>query len=94
MKKTVKLNNVIARSITTKEEKKLFERELLINEIAKNVTDMRKAAKLTQEELAQRAETTQEVISRLEMAKTNRMPSLGLLSRIAQAAGRELHLSF
>ncbi len=62
MKKTVKLNDVIARSITTKEEKKLFEQELLINEIAKNVADMRKAAKLPQEKLAKRAETTLEVI--------------------------------
>jgi DNA-binding XRE family transcriptional regulator len=71
-----------------------YQRELLINEISKMVVSLRKAAHLTQEELAKKASTTQPVIARLESGTDNRIPSLALLARIARASHAKLHLSF
>ena len=71
-----------------------YQRELLINEIARMVVNLRKAAHLTQEELAKKASTTQPVIARIESGSDNRIPSLELLARIAMASHAKLHLSF
>jgi predicted transcriptional regulator len=51
----------------------------------------RKAAGLTQAELARRAETTQPVIARLEREGAN--PRLSTLERVIAAAGRSLQLA-
>lgn len=71
-----------------------FAKELLINEIAKMVVTLRKRTHLTQAELAEKANTTQPVIARLESGMDTRMPSLTLLARIAMAANTTLHISF
>ncbi len=71
-----------------------YQRELLINEISKLVVALRKAANLTQNQLAKKAETTQPVIARIESGVDKRIPSLELLARIAHASHAKLHLSF
>ena len=73
---------------------KHYDRELLINSIAKLAVELRKHKHLTQQELAKKAGTTQSVIARLESGKDPRMPSLGLLLRIAAASGEKLNISF
>ncbi len=71
-----------------------YQRELLINEISKMVVALRKAAHLTQEELAKKAGTTQPTIERLESGRDTRIPSLELLARIAVASHAKLHIYF
>jgi predicted transcriptional regulator len=71
-----------------------YQRELLINEISKMVIALRNAAHLTQAQLAHKAGTTQPVIARLESGTDTRIPSLNLLSRIAQASHAQLHIKF
>ena len=71
-----------------------FDRELLINAIARMTVELRHSAKLSQEELAKKAKTTQAVIARLESGKDERVPSIALLARIAQASHARLNISF
>jgi len=71
-----------------------FERERAISEIARLVRDSRQRANLTQKELAQKANTNQEVIARLESGEDERIPSLELLERIARALKAKLLVSF
>ena len=73
---------------------KHYDRELLINSIAKLAVELRKHKHFTQQELAKKAGTTQSVIARLESGKDTRIPSLGLLLRIATASGEKLNISF
>ena len=60
--------------------------------IAGAIIAARAHAGLTQEELAQRMETTQSVIARLEGGRTR--PSTRTLERIARATGTRLKISF
>lgn len=71
-----------------------YQKELLINEISKMIVKLRKAAHLTQTELANKAGTTQPVIARLESGTDTRIPSLTLLVRIAFASHARLHIGF
>jgi ribosome-binding protein aMBF1 (putative translation factor) len=60
--------------------------------LARAVIDARVTAGLTQEELAQRMDTTQSVIARLESGRTR--PSTQTLERLATATGTRLKISF
>ena len=60
--------------------------------LARAVIDARVTAGLTQEQLAQRMDTTQSVIARLEGGKTR--PSTQTLQRLATATGTLLKISF
>jgi ribosome-binding protein aMBF1 (putative translation factor) len=60
--------------------------------IARAVIEARAAAGLTQEQLAQRMDTTQSVIARLESGRTR--PSTQTLERLAAATGTRLKISF
>ena len=71
-----------------------YDREFLINAIAKMTIDLRHSAKLSQEELAKKARTTQAVIARIESGKDERVPSIALLARIAEASHARLNISF
>lgn len=62
--------------------------------IAQNVRELRLKAGLTQSELATRAQTTQAVISRIELGTDSRLTSIDLLRRIAAACGAQLNFSF
>ena len=71
-----------------------FEEERSKTEIASAVRDARIHAGLTQIELAEKADTTQAVISRIESGTDSRVPSLALLSRIAAACKAKLMFGF
>ncbi|WP_203249903.1 helix-turn-helix domain-containing protein [Cysteiniphilum marinum] len=45
-------------------------------------------------ELAEKSNTTQQVISRLESGSDTRLPSFNLLSKIAHALGKKLTIRF
>jgi DNA-binding XRE family transcriptional regulator len=60
--------------------------------LARQIIAARIAANLTQTQLAERAGTSQVVISRLENAAMN--PSLNLLKRIAKALGKNISIIF
>lgn len=90
--KAITLTDVINKECKDLEFAKHFQRELLINEIAKMVVQLRQQAKLTQQELAKKAGTTQPVIARLESGCDNRIPSLELLARLAAAANTKLKI--
>jgi len=61
-------------------------------DIAHAVIAVRDAASLTQEQLAQRMDTTESVIARLEGGRTR--PSTQTLERLAAATGTTLKISF
>ncbi len=61
-------------------------------ELARAVIAARVKAGLTQEQLAQRMDTTQSVIARLEGGRTR--PSTHTLERLATATGTHLRISF
>jgi ribosome-binding protein aMBF1 (putative translation factor) len=60
--------------------------------LARAVIEARASAGLTQEKLAQRMDTTQSVIARLEGGRTR--PSTQTLERLAAATGTRLKISF
>ena len=60
--------------------------------LSRAVIHARVAAGLTQEQLAQRMDTTQSVIARLESGRTR--PSTQTLERLAAATGTRLQISF
>lgn len=95
MKHYISLDEVIKNELKAHPElQQVYEKELLLNAISKMVVKMRNKSHLTQVELAKRANTTQSVIARLEGGTDSRMPSLGLLFRIANAAHAKLNLNF
>jgi len=61
-------------------------------DLARALIDARSRANLSQEELADRMETSQSVVARLESGRGN--PSLSTLSRYAEATGTRLKIDF
>lgn len=90
--KSITLTDVIREESKNKDFAKHFQRELLINQIAKMVIQLRKKSKLTQEQLAEKARTTQPVVARLESGTDARIPSLELLAKLAFAANAKLKI--
>lgn len=71
---------------------KLYEESQPEFEIAKAIISARIKNKVTQSELAQRMNTTQSVISRVEQAKTS--TSISFLKRVAAALNTTLQVQF
>ncbi|MDA7742176.1 helix-turn-helix transcriptional regulator, partial [Francisellaceae bacterium] len=69
-------------------------RSKMIGEIAQKVYELRIKSGLSQKEIADKAQTTQPVIARLESGKDKRVPSLELLNKIASATNTPLNISF
>lgn len=61
-------------------------------ELSRSLIEARTRAKLTQAELAERMQTTQSVIARLESGRSR--PSTRTLEKIARATGTRLRISF
>ncbi|MFC1538077.1 helix-turn-helix domain-containing protein [Candidatus Latescibacterota bacterium] len=61
-------------------------------EIIRQIIRARIEAGLTQKELAERIETKQSNVSRIESGNAN--PSIAFLKRIAKATGTKLHVAF
>ncbi len=74
------------------EFKKLYEESQPEFEIAKAIIRARIDNKITQKELAERMNTTQSVISRVEQGRTS--PSISLLKRLAAALNTTLQVQF
>jgi len=69
--------------------KEFYNKKDLAFEIAEMVIDLRIKKGLTQKDLAERINTKQSSIARLERGKT--IPSLSFLEKIAKACGTELN---
>jgi DNA-binding XRE family transcriptional regulator len=96
------MNKYIGLSIDEHIEEKLneeefityFDRSQIISNISQRIYEMRIKSGLSQKELAEKANTTQPVIARLESGKDNRVPSLNLLDKIAHAVNKKINISF
>jgi transcriptional regulator with XRE-family HTH domain len=73
------------------ERKASLEQERVNAEVARTIYELREQAGLSQKELADRVETTQSVISRLEDADYEGH-SLSMLNRIAKALNRQVQV--
>jgi ribosome-binding protein aMBF1 (putative translation factor) len=92
--KRVALKEVLKQEFKDPEFSFYFQREKAISEIARLVRDARLKAGLTQAQLAQKAQSSQVVIARLESGADQRTPSLDLLERIASALKAKLLVRF
>lgn len=72
--------------------RKAWEDSELEYQLGKALIEKRLARRLSQRELAEKAHTTQAVISRVEAMNSN--PSLNLLKRLANALGVKLKIAF
>lgn len=61
-------------------------------ELKAKLIELRKSAKLTQEELAKRMHTTKSSVARLESLKSN--PTIATLQSYANAFGKSLRIEF
>ena len=87
-----KVNDLHRKWIKSPEYRKAYEKLEPEFALARAVMNARVKAGLTQEQLAQRMETTQSVIARLESGRTR--PSTQTLERLASATGTRLRISF
>lgn len=85
-------NEIKQKLLKDSEFKKLYEQSQPEFEIAKAIIRARIDNKITQKELAERMNTTQSVISRVEQGKTS--PSIALLKRLAAALNTTLQVQF
>lgn len=87
-----KVNDLHRKWMKNKEYRKAYEELAPEFALAHAVIKARATAGLTQEQLAQRMDTTQSVIARLEGGRTR--PSTQTLERLAAATGTRLKISF
>ena len=72
--------------------RKEWERTEAAYQVTRELIRTRIEGKISQRELAKKANTTQAVLSRIENMTVS--PSIGLLQRIAQALGKNLTVKF
>lgn len=87
-----KVNDLHKKWLKKKEYRKAYEDLAPEYALARAVIEARITAGLTQEQLAQRMDTTQSVVARLESGRTK--PSTQTLERLASATGTRLKISF
>jgi len=92
--KRIALKDVLKRELRDPDFSFYYQREKAISEIAQLVRDARLKADLTQAQLAEKAQSSQVVIARLESGTDDRVPSLDLLERIASALKARLLVRF
>lgn len=93
-RKRIALKDVLKRELRDPEFSFYYQREKAISEIAQLVRDARLRAGLTQAQLAEKSQSSQVVIARLESGTDDRVPSLDLLERIASALKARLLVRF
>lgn len=86
------LQDDLKKRLKDPEFKKAWEESEAEYQVSRALIAARLKKKISQGELAKRANTTQAVISRLENMTAN--PSVGLLQKIAQALNLKLKLQF
>jgi transcriptional regulator with XRE-family HTH domain len=87
-----KVNDLHRKWMKNKQYRKAYEELAPEFRLARAVIDARVTAGLTQEQLAERMDTTQSVVARLESGRTR--PSTQTLERLAAATGTRLRISF
>lgn len=85
-------NEIKQKWLKDPEFKRLYEESQPEFEIAKAIIRARVDNKITQKELAEKMNTTQSVISRVEQGRTS--PSIALLKRLAAALNTTLQVQF
>lgn len=86
------LNDHLRESLKDRAFRKSWEESEVEYQLARQIISERLRRKMTQQELAQKANTTQAVISRIERMTTN--VSVDLLKRIAGAFDTQLKVHF
>lgn len=86
------LEDHLKESLKDPEFPRVWEASEVEYQLSRQIIAQRLHRKMTQKELAQKAKTTQAVISRVERMAEN--VSLPLLKRIAEAFGSRLRVSF
>ena len=91
-----KVNAAIREKVMSNPETRaLYERRRREIELALAMRDAREKAKLSQEDIAKRMQTTRSAVSRLESSGASRhSPSIDTLLKYAQAIGYELKINF
>lgn len=79
-------------SLKDPEFRKVWEESEAEYQLSRALIQKRLAKKMSQQDLAEKAHTTQAVISRVEAMNSN--PSLNLLKRLANALGVKLKIAF
>ena len=88
------LKKVLQKKLKDPQFRLYFQESRAVSELCDAVTRARLARGISQTELAKKVETSQSVIARLEKGNNSSMPSLDLLSRIANALGLSLVVGF
>ncbi len=84
-------NDVFGRDFKSDKFKKTYTKELVRLRLARQIREMRTAKKLTQKDVAQKAEMPQSVIARIESGKHS--ASLDTLERIAHVFNKEVQFA-
>ena len=80
------------KKLRSKSIKIMFDEEKTKTELARMIRTARERAGMTQIELAEKAQTTQSVVARLETGNDPHMPTLSLIHRLLKAADAHLEL--
>ena len=90
--KDLTLDKYLAEQLKEPEFKKEWEKGEAAYQITRELIRARIEGKISQRQLAQKAGTTQAVISRIENMSVS--PSVGLVRRIANSLGKKLEIKF
>jgi len=85
-------NDVRNELLKSPEVKKEYDNLKLLYDIKREIIKLRVEQGLSQKDLADKIQTQQSAISRLESGEYN--PSVELLAKVANALGKELHITF
>ncbi len=88
--KFYKFEDILKEELKSESFRQAYNEELARLDITKQIKTLRAKKKLTQKELAKKANMPQSVIARLESGEHS--ISLGTLSRIAHAVGKKIQL--
>lgn len=90
--KPITFDELLAHELKDPDFRKDWEADSSNRELGKQIINARIESKLSQRDLAKRANTTQAVISRIESMSVS--PSIQLVDRIARAFGKTLLIKF
>jgi len=86
------LNEYLKEQLKDPEFKKEWEKSEIAYQVTRELIRARIKGRISQRRLAQKAGTTQAVISRIENMSVS--PSIGLVQRIAKSLGKKLEIKF
>lgn len=92
-RKGIRFDDYLAEQLRDPEFKRHYDRYELPVRLAIEIATLRQKNKLTQAQLAAKMGVTQQFVARLENSEVM-MPSLRTLTKLAEAMGRRLQVSF